>query len=267
MSVRRLAACALLLASANLVGCRSGTVAVSFHPKVGTTYRYEVQVTSVSTTTIEGTPPDRRHETVHLVAEHTVLAAGPNGVRVRVVVGEPGAAPQAFVVRFDRAAQLQSIDSVEGAPADIVGALGVPEIFPGAAGAAPRRLSPGQRWTVDRDVRIPGTGSPSRLHSEGRLVELGLASGEKVAHLRSTATLPLRTTTSSAGGGSLRIDGRQHIVQRATYDLGDGAVRAAAATTTGHFRLQVRPPPGTVAPPVPGTLDVRVTSTTKRVEL
>jgi hypothetical protein len=262
--VRRLAACALLLVSINLTGCRPDTVVVSFHPRVGTTYRYEVQVTSDSTTTIEGAPPDRRHETVHLVAEHTVLAAGPNGVRVRVVVGEPGAAPQAFVVRFDRAAQLQSIDSVEGAPADIVGALGVPEIFPGAAGAAPKRLAPGQRWTLDRQVRIPGTGAPSRLHSEGRLVELGLAAGEKVAHLSSTATLPLRTTTSSAGG-TLRIDGSQHIVQRATYDLGDGAVRAAAATTTGHFQLQVQPPAGTVAPPVPGTLDVRVTSTTKRV--
>jgi hypothetical protein len=262
--VRRLATSALLLATIALAGCRPNTVVVSFHPKVGQTYRYEVQVTSDSTTTLEGAPPDHRHETVRLVAEHTVLAAGPSGVRVRVVVGERGAAPQAFVVRFDRAAQLQSIDSVEGAPADIVGALGVPEIFPAAAGAAPPRLAPGQRWTADRRVHIPGSGAPSSLHSEGRLVELGITGGQKVAHLRSTAELPIGTTTSSSTG-TLHIEGRQHITQRASYDVADGAVRVAAATTTGHFILRVQPPPGTVAPAVPGTLDVRVTSTTRRV--
>jgi hypothetical protein len=177
-----------------------------------------------------------------------------------VVVGEPGSAAQAFVVRFDRGALLQSIDSVEGAPADIVGALGVPEIFPGAASAPPKRLEPGERWTVDREVRVPGADTPSRLHSEGRLLELGLAAGEKVAHLRSSAVLPLVTTD-----GTLHIAGRQQIEQRATYDLDDGAVRSASATTTGHFRLRVRPPAGTVAPDVPGTLDVRVTSTTRRI--
>ena len=260
--MRRLAACALLLAT--VAGCRPDTVAVSFHPEVGAAYRYEVRVTSDSTTTLEGAAPEHRHEDITLIAEHTVLDSGPDGVRVRVVVGEVGAAAQAFVVRFDRTALLQSIESVEGEPADIVGALGVPEIFPGAAGAPPKRLAPGARWTVDRVVHVPGADAASRLHSEGQLDELGVAAGKHVAHLSSTALLPLLTTSTTADG-TLRISGRQRIVQRATYDLDDGAVRAAAATTTGHFRLRVRPPVGTIAPAVPGTLDVRVTSRTKRL--
>ena len=140
----------------------------------------------------------------------------------------------------------------------------MPEIFPGAAGAPPKRLAPGEHWVVDRDVHVPGARKASHLHSEGRLVELGVTAGKHVARLRSTAVLPLDTTTISAGG-TLRIEGRQRIEQHATYDLGDGAVRIAAATTTGHFRLRVTPPFGTVAPDVPGMLDVRVTSTTRRI--
>lgn len=261
--MRRLAGCALLLGF--LVGCRPDTVAVAFRPKVGTTYRYVIDVKATSTTTLEGSDADRKVEDLRLVAEHTVLAAGPKGVRVRVLVGEPGTTAQAFVVRFDRAAQLQSIESVEGASAEIVGALGVPEIFPGATGApAGRELAPGDRWHVDREVDVPGAEVPSRLRVEGRLVELGLAGDEKVARVSSTARLPLRAS-AGASGGLLVLDGTQRIAQRATYDLDDGAVRRASTTTTGRFHIQVRPPAGTIATPVPGTLDVRVTSSTRRL--
>jgi hypothetical protein len=261
--VRRLAACALILAV--LAGCRPDTVAVSFHPKVGTTYRYVIDVHATSTTALEGSDPDRKVEEVRLIAEQTVLAAGPDGVRVRVRVGKPGSAAQAFVVRFDRSAQLQSIESAEGASAEIVGALGVPEIFPGATGPpAGRSLAPGDRWHVARTVDVPGAEVSSRLRVDGRLVELGLAGGEEVARLRSTAHLPLRAT-AAASGGLLVLDGDQRIDQRASYDLDDGAVRRAHTTTTGHFDIQVQPPAGTIATPVPGTLDVRVTSTTRRL--
>jgi hypothetical protein len=261
--VRRLAACALLLGL--VTACRPDTVAVSFRPKVGTTYRYEIRVKATSTTTLDGNPPDRRVEEVRLVAVHTVLAAGADGVRVRVLVGEPGAAAQAFIVRFDRAAQLESIESVEGASAEIVGALGVPEIFPGATGVpAGRRLAPGDRWTVDRTVAVPGAEQRSRLQVRGRLVELGLAGHEKVARVTSTAELPLRASATTTGG-LLILDGDQRIEQRASYDLDDGAVRGARTTTTGRFHVEVQPPAGTVAPAVPGTLDVRVTSTTRRL--
>jgi hypothetical protein len=261
--VRRLAACALLLGV--LAGCRPDTVAVSFRPKVGTTYRYVIDVQATSTTEIQGGEPERKVEDVQLLAEHTVLDAGPDGVRVRVRVGQPNAAPQSFVVVFDRAAQLESIESAEDASAEIVGALGVPEIFPGATGApAGRRLAPGDRWHVDRTVDVPGAESRSRLRVEGRLVELGLAGDEHVARVHSTAHLPLRAS-ATASGGLLQLDGDQRIEQRATYDLDDGAVRSARTTTTGHFDIEVQPPAGTIAAAVPGTLDVRVTSSTRRL--
>jgi hypothetical protein len=240
-------------------------VAVSFRPEVGTTYRYEIRVNAASTTSLEGSAPARKVEEVRLVAVHTVLDAGPDGVRVRVLVGEPGTAAQAFIVRFDRAAQLDSIESVEGASAEIVGALGVPEIFPGATGPpAGRRLAPGGRWTVDRTVAVPGAEQRSRLRVRGRLVELGLAGNKKVARMSSTAELPLRAS-AAASGGLVVLDGNQQIEQRATYDLDDGAVRSARTTTTGRFTIEVQPPSGTVATAVPGTLDVRVTSTTRRL--
>jgi hypothetical protein len=261
--VRRLAACALLLGV--LAGCKPDTVVVSFRPKVGTTYRYVIDVKSTSTTAIQGSAPDTKVEQVQLLAEHTVLESGPDGVRVRVRVGEPGAAPQSFVVRFDRSAQLESIESAEDASAEIVGALGVPEIFPGATGPpAGRRLAPGDRWHVDARVEVPGTERASRLRVDGRLAELGLAGDAEVARIRSTAHLPLRAT-ASASGGLLVLDGDQRIDQRATYDLDDGSVRSAHTTTTGHFEIEVQPPSGTIAAAVPGTLDVRVTSSTRRL--
>jgi len=264
--VRRLAANALaLVLLPMLAGCRPDTVAVSFRPAVGATYRYEVRVESETTTTLEGGTPQRKVSEVRLVAEHTVLEAGRKGVRVRVLVGEPGTTAQAFVVRFDRSAELVSIESAEGASDEFIGALGIPEIFPGAGGTPPdRRLGPGDEWSLVRPVRVPGADRPARLRTRGRLVELGLAGDEKVARLRSTAELPIQATTLSASG-ALALDGRQRIEQRATYDLDDGAVRGATATTTGHFRIEIAPPFGSTAPAVPGTLDVRVTSTTRRL--
>jgi hypothetical protein len=261
--VRRLAACALLPLA--LVACREHTVAVSFRPEVGATYSYEVRVRAESTTSIEGLEPEEKVEEVRLVAEHTVLDSGDDGVRVRVLVGEPGTTAQSFVVRFDRSAQLESIEAVEGGTDELVSILGVAEIFPGAAGVLPgRRLAPGERWSVEREVAVPGTEVPSEVRTTGRLVELGLDGDEEVARLSSRTVLPLSQLAPTASG-LLILDGRQEIAQRATYDLDDGAVRSARATTTGHFDIQVRPPEGTVAPPVPGTLDVRVTSRTRRL--
>lgn len=261
--MRRLAASLLLLGA--LVGCRDHTVRIAFRPPVGATYRYVVDVRSVSTTKIEGASAQRREEEVRLVAEHTVLARGRDGgVRVRVLVGEPGTAAQAFVVRFDRAAQLESIESVEGDQPDIVGALGVPEIFPGAAGAPPIALGPGDEWSVDRRIEVPGTLGSTRLRVQGRLDQFGVTGDEEIARLVSTASMPLSTTTFTEDG-TLELDGTQRISQRATYDLDDGAVRTVRSSTVGHFRLRVLPPAGAVRTGLPGTLDVRVTSTTKRL--
>lgn len=260
--VRRLAP---LLVLAILAGCRADTVSVSFRPAVGAVYRYEIRVRAVSTTTLEGREPERKDEEIRLVSEHTVLAAGSKGVRVRVLVGEPGQLAQSFVVRFDRAAQLRSLESTEGAPADIVGALGVPEIAPGATGAPPGTpLAPGDTWELSRRVVIPGEDRPARLRTHGRLRELGIEGHEKVARLSSTTELPIDAANASARG-SLHLHGLQRIVQRATYDLDDGAVRRATATTTGRFQIELSPPTGEQAVAIPGTLVVRVTSTTRRL--
>jgi hypothetical protein len=261
-AVRRLA---VLLAITFVAGCRPDTVAVSFRPAVGALYRYEIRVHAVSTTALEGRDPERKDEQVRLVSEHTVLDAGKAGVRVRVLVGEPGELAQSFVVRFDRAAQLRSVESAEGAAPDIVGALGVPEIAPGATGAPPgRRLAPGDSWDVVRRVAIPGSSRPARLHTHGTLRELGIEGDEEVARLRSTTDLPIEASTSSELG-TLDLSGAQRIVQRVTYDLDDGSVRRATATTTGRFTIRLLPPTGETSVAIPGTLIVRVTSTTRRL--
>jgi hypothetical protein len=247
-----------------VAGCRPDTVRVRFRPEVGASYRYVIDVHSMTTTRIQGTPAQRRDERVRLVAEHTVLSRDSTGVRVRVVVGEPGKAPQSFVVRFDAGAQLESIESVEGDSPDIVGALGVPEIFPGATGPPPRRLAPGDTWRSNRRVRVPGATGASRLRVDGRLDQLGVAGTHDVARVVSTARLPL-TTAAITDDGLLHLDGAQRIDERSVYDLDDGAVRSVRATTVGHFRLRVEPVGLTPATEVPGQLDLRVTSTTKRV--
>ena len=252
-------ALAILLAS-----CADGTVSVSFHPAVGAVYRYEIRVHAVSTTTLEGRDPERKDEEVRLVSEHTVLASGKRGVRVRVLVGEPGQLAQTFVVQFDQSAQLRSLESNEDAPPDIVGALGVPEIAPGATGATGKRLAPGDAWEVTRRVVIPGETRPARLRTHGRLRELGVEGHEKVARLTSTTDFPIDASSASERG-SLHLEGTQRIVQHATYDLDDGAVRRATSTTTGRFHIELLPPDGQLAVGIPGTLVVRVTSTTRRV--
>jgi hypothetical protein len=256
--VRRLAAVAAVLL---LAGCRAETVTVSFRPEVGATYRYEIEVTAETITRLEGSPLSRRTEQVQLVEDQTVLQRDADGVEVHVVVGEPGTAGQAFVVRLGRAAQLESITSTEGATPDVVGALGVNEIVPGTAGAPPgRALSPGERWRSSRWVQVPGAEGRTRLRTTGRLTELGLDGDIEVARFRSTTTLQLRATV-----GSLELRGRQRIDQQAVYDLADGAVRRVTATTEGRFAIRALPPPGTDAQPVPGTLVVRVTSRTRRL--
>lgn len=259
--MRRLAA--VLLALPLVASCRAHTVEVTFRPEVDAVYRYEVTVTSRSETRLDGEEPEVQEDRVVLQSQHTVLDAGPSGVRVRVVLAQEGTVPRAFVVRFDRAAQLESVEAVEGPTGDAAGGLGISEIFPTAAGAPPdRSLAPGDRWGVDDAVVVPGADGPARLRGEGRLVELGVVEGHDVARLVSRATLRI---ASSAAVGDLSLAGEQVIEQRATYDLVDGSVRSARSTTVGRYDVEVLPPVGTGGDAVSGTLEVRVTSTTKRL--
>lgn len=252
---------ALPVAAVALTGCRDNTVQVSFRPAVGAVYRYDVVVRSVSDTQIEGAAPEHKDTKVELTAVHTVLSRGPDGVLVQVAVGEPGVPPAEFLVRFDDAAQVRSVQPTANGNA---GPLGLPEIFPAAAGAPPhRRLAPGARWSIDDRVTLPGDDRPTHLRGRGHLVSLSRQGGRDLARIATDATLRLLTSTVGAEG-TLVLDGEQRLSQRASYDLDDGALWKATTTSTGTFAVTVLPPGGTTGGGVPGTSRVRVTSTTRR---
>ena len=257
---------ALTLAATGLVGCREGTVRLTFRPEAGTTYRYEVEVRTVSEVRMGRQAPEIREEDVVLTAEHTVLRAGEDGVEVRVLLQEPGGPERVFEVVFDRAAQLEEVQSIEGVPDDRLGTLGISEIFPAAAGAPPDRpLAPGASWIIDDAIRLPdGSAAATQLTGSGRLVELAVVEGVEVARLASAARLPLESRQASPEG-SLNLSGSQVTEYAATHDLEDGAVREATSNTVGNFDLEIGPPPGLGTEPVSGTLRVEVSSSTRLI--
>jgi hypothetical protein len=266
----------LALLAAVTTGCRDDTVRVTFRPAVGAVYRYEVTVHSRTEVRIPGETPETHDEQIVLQSEHTVLDAGPDGVRVQVILGDAAGSVRTFVVRFDRAAQLESVESddtdeVDEVDVDDAGettsVFGISEIFPAAAGAPPEgRLAPGERWRIDDLVSVPDAVGEARLTGEGRLVELGIEDGEEVARLVTSSTLEVSTTQPDVDGEVVLLDGQQVTEQRSAHDLRDGAVRAASSTTDGSFALEIRPPFGQLRDPVRGTLHVHVTSTTVRLD-
>ena len=264
MVVRRLAPVVVLLVS--ITACRPDTVRLTYRPEVGDVERYEVRVRSESEVRIGIAPPERREESVVLVAEHTVVQAGSDGVRVEVVLTQEGEPQRRFVVVFDRSAQLRRVESIEGLPEEALGTFGIAEIFPAAAGAPPDELlAPGDRWTIDEEFSLPGSPAPTRLDGTGRLLELGVVDGADVARIESHARLPLSAVRPSSRG-ELRLDGVQEGDYRATHDLDDGSVRSASSTTVGRYDLDVVPPPGQGGRAVPGSLEVRVESETRRID-
>jgi hypothetical protein len=267
----------LLLVLPLLVGCRDDHVRVAFRPKVGDVFRYEVTVRSRSEVRLPGERPAVRDEKVVLQSQHTVLTAGRNGVRVQVVLADASGSVRTFVVRFDRAAQLESVESddrvsvaqgegASGPSSSGAGVFGISEIFPAAAGAPPeRRLGPGERWRVDDLISVPGSVGRAELTGEGRLEELGYVGDAAVARLATTIRLDLTSAQRTADGERVILDGVQTTKQRAAHDLADGAVRSAESTTSGTFALEIDPPVNRLGDPVHGTLTVRVRSTTKRL--
>lgn len=250
-----------------VTGCRDDTVRVTFRPPVGAIYRYEVTVHSRSEVRLPGEAPDVREEQIVLQSEHTVLESGPDGVRVQVILGDAAGSVRTFVVRFDRAAQLESVEGDDALPGEDTPVFGISEIFPAAAGAPPdRRLEPGERWSVDDLVVVPSSVGESRLTGVGRLVELGIEDGEDVARLATSAVLQVHTSQPDGSGEVVRLDGEQTTEQRSSHDLRDGAVRTSSSTTVGTFDLEVRPPFGELRDPVRGTLRVHVTSRTTRLD-
>lgn len=255
-----------LAALAGIAGCDGdGTVALAFRPDEGDELAYRTTVESTTSTDVPCQPARRRTDRATLAATHRVLEVGDDGVRVEVALSRTGVGTRTVVVRFDRAAQLTAVEEVEGIPAAALGELGLSEVFPAAAGAPPDRpLAPGDRWTVDDEVRLDADGPPTRLRGEGRLVELGVEDGQETATVDTTTTLAVSTTTASAAG-TRSLDGEQVSNVVATYDLADGALRRAESVTTGRFELVLGPPPGGAGDPCVGTLDVEVRSRVSRV--
>ena len=245
-----------------LAACRPDTVSVAFRPPVGARYRYQVDVNKVTTIQLGADGPQRTVDDARLEADETVLTSGPQGIRVQVELHRVGSAPRAFVVLFDRAAQLTAVESIEGLPASILEPFGLSEIFPAAAGAPPAKpLAAGEQWTIDDHLTLAGS-APARLQGSGRLVSFGVVDGRQVASIRSSTRLPV-STQSTLQGGQLVLDGVERTVSTATRELADGAVEKASSTTGGDYQVTLSP--GGQGTPVMGTLTIEVQSTTKRL--
>jgi hypothetical protein len=251
-----------------LTACREEGVLLTFRPEVGATYRYEVVVRSAATRRVDGGPPKVEREEARFDARHTVVDADDGGIRVEIQLQRAGSAARTFVVRYDRAAQLEAVESIEGISVATLSGLGLAEIFPAAAGAPPdRALAPGDRWVIDETVELPGEESPSRLTGEGRLEELGVVDGEKVARIVTRSVVPLSSLAPADGDdGRLSRRGSLTTDSRTEHDLSDGSVRRVNSTTTGRLRIAIAPPADVTGEPVRATVEVEVESETRRLE-
>lgn len=262
MRARIVAGCVALVAL--LGACGRDTVRIAFKPDAGARYRYDVRVRAVTRSTLADAAPRRSVDDYVLRAEHLVLSVGDRDTELEVELTIPDVGTRTFRARFDRAAQLSRIQSIEGVPAAALGQLGLSEILPGAAGAPPQRpLAPGDRWTIDSPADVLGGGG-SRLTGEGRLVELGVVRGRDVATVESRYELPVKRTTTS-GEATIDLDGTQRTVVRTVRALEDGAVESASAVTNATYRVTLTPPAGSSGAPLEGRLTVEVKSTTTRL--
>ena len=254
----------LVIAGLLVAACAPGTVEISFAPEDGAVYSYQIEVDSTTTTLVEGEGPRESTNSFALAARHEVESTDRDGSEVRVTLRPQGGEPRDLLVRLDRAAQLTEVIQVEGLPAEVLGELGLSEIFPAAVGAPPKGpLRPGATWEVDDPVQI--TGSPrARLVGTGRLEALDVIDGREVAIVRSSYRLPV-SRTSEDESSSQTLKGAQTTSSRTTYDLADGSVLSAQAESLGRFALELRPPGSDLGPALTGSLEVRVRSVTKRV--
>jgi hypothetical protein len=261
---RPLTALLVVAVAGTAAACDDPAVRVSYRPKVGTTTRYELRVTTTTHTRLVGEPPKDRHDAFVLRSDQRVRRSGP-GADTQVSVRLSGAGQKArdFVVRFDRAGQLATVETIEGVPSATLGNLGISELLPSAAGALPRQaLRPGDRWRISQRLRI-GSLPAGRLVGWGRLASLGVSHGTKLAVVDTDVALPVDRTTELETGGTSRLVGSvrttMHVVQR----VRDGVVLQARARSVGRYEVTLSPPGDLVAAPVTGTLTVTVSSRTK----
>jgi hypothetical protein len=246
-------------------GCRDDHVTITYQPRPGASFTYAIHVASTTTDVFPDRPTSQPPRVpADFVASHRVLDAKDGTTRVEVRLAREGLGERTFVMRFDRAAQLTAVESVEGIPAEALGSLGLSEIFPAAAGAPPDRpLRPGDHWTIDDQVQLAGMDAPARLTGAGHLVQLGVVDGHKTATVASATTLPLISTSTTADGVQT-LTGTQTTTITVVYDLADGSVRHSNAATTGHFDVLLRPPAGRPGAPIKGTLTVDLRSEIRR---
>ena len=272
--------------AALLTGCQPDTVELRYRPVAGSRYIYRIVVHSRTVTTLDSQAPKEEVDEATLRAEHLVQRSDADGTDVEVrltsvatdagllgVIGGTGGgpvdgpvgSPSTFLVRLDRAAQLTEVQRVEGVDAQLLGDLGLSEIFPAAAGAPPDRpLHPGDSWEIDEPLRLAGL-APGHLRGRGRLVSLGVQDGRKIATVDTDADLAIRPDEVTLGkAGGVALTGTQTTRARVTRDVVDGAVQTVDATTTAVFRIILLPPPGALGPPVTGTLRVELHSLTTR---
>jgi hypothetical protein len=263
--MRRATVLLVIVAALTSAGCRDDHVTIVYHPPPGATFEYAIHIES-STTNAFGSSPVARAPVVpaDINARHRVLDAAGDTTRVEVELEREGLGQRTFVMRFDRAAQLIAVESVEGIPAEALGSLGLSEIFPAAAGAPPDRpLRPGDHWVIDDQVQLPGMDAPARLSGTGHLVQLGVIDGHKTATVTSTTTLPLSSTTTTSTSVQT-LTGTQTTTITVVYDLSDGSVRHTTAATTGRYDVVLAPPAGRPGPGIKGTLGVELRSEIRR---
>jgi hypothetical protein len=246
-------------------GCRDDHVTIAYQPRPGATFAYAIHVVSSTTSAYPDRPISQPPVVpADITARHRVIDAQDGTARVEVQLAREGLGQRTFVMRFDRAAQLTAVESVEGIPAEALGSLGLSEIFPAAAGAPPDRpLRPGDHWVIDDQVQLAGMDAPARLTGRGHLVQLGVIDGHKTATVSSTTTLPL-TSTSTTSDGVQTLVGTQTTTITVVYDLADGSVRHSTAETAGHFDVLLAPPSGRPGTPIKGTLEVELRSEIRR---
>jgi hypothetical protein len=255
-----LAVVVALLAS----GCRDDRVTIVYRPAPGSTFTYKIHVASSTTTSLPDRAVTTRPSVADLTARQRVLDAKDRTTRVEVALGREGLGERTFVMRFDRAAQLTAVESVEGIPAEVLGTLGLSEIFPESAGAPPDRpLRPGDHWSIDDRVQLAGMDAPAQLTGTGHLVELGVVDGHDTATVSSSTTLPLTSVTETANGVQT-LRGTQTTDITVVYDLATGSVRHSTASTTGRFELVLGPPKDQAGTPITGSLTVELHSEIRR---
>lgn|GEM_PF-1325820 len=252
------------LAFGALTACDKESVHVGFRPEAGASYRYEIRVQSVTTTVLGKEPPQRTVEEITLESRDTVLSAGPEEVRVEVVLRRAGSPDRTFRVRFDRAAQLAGVDEIDGLPPEVLGPAALPEFLPAAATAPPdRALSPGEKWKIEATPTLPGA-APLRLEGTGQLVKVSTSGGRKVASIKAETTRPL-SGTSKVGDAMVTLTGTETTQSTAIRALADGSVHEASSVTKGTYTLSLAPQASSAAVPLNGTMQVEIRSQTKRL--